>query len=218
MTVDQASRTHTATATSATPPAVVLPLSATQRLAEPARARSRRRHPAGGERPHASATDERVEDHAAEHAAACRFVAWLVRAVHEVTAGVRPYPQVAPLLAPTLARRLTLQLRRREHRPAAELTVRRVLLDPPTPTGALEGTAIVEHGGRVRALAVRLEQHRDVWRATELTAPEAGLPALSTASAPRRHEPDAFDVAAAEEDARTGRARVVDLSSRRGSA
>ncbi len=159
-------------------------------------------------------------------------IAWLVRATHEVAAGVRPFPQLLPWLAPSVARRLGAQLRRSRSRPDARLTIRRVHLGTPTPSGALEATAVIEHDGRVRAVAVRLERHRERWRATELTAPEAGYAPLATASSPAREDgPDAFDLAAAEEAARDRLQRataacgppgpdavVIPLSSRRGSA
>lgn len=136
-------------------------------------------------------------------------VAALVRAVQEVRAGVRSLEQVDPLLAPTLRRRLGAALRRGGARPAAASRVQRVLLAPPTPSGAVEGTVLLDDGGRVRALAVRLERHHGGWRATELTAPEDGHAPLRTAStAQAPHRPDAFDEVAAEDAARR-RLRLV---------
>jgi hypothetical protein len=64
---------------------------------------------------------------------------------------------------------------------------------------ACEASVLVEHGGRTTALAIRLERHRGRWRAVELTAPEAGLSGLTTASlGPDTPVRDAFDEAAEE--------------------
>lgn len=136
-------------------------------------------------------------------------VAALVRAVQEVRAGVRPLEQVAPLLAPSLTRRLGTALRDDRRRPAPTVDVHRVLLGPPTPSDAIEGTVLLRAEDRLRALAVRLERHHGGWRATELTGPEDGHAPLRTASsarAPRRL--DAFDEVAAEAAARQ-RLRLV---------
>ncbi|MEX1177377.1 MAG: Rv3235 family protein [Nitriliruptor sp.] len=140
-----------------------------------------------------------------------RFVAMLVRASSEVAAGRRPLAQLEPVLAPTLLRRLAVQLRgaRLEELPE----VRRVLVAAPTPSGAVEATALIETCGRVTALAVRLERHHGAWRATELTAPESGFAPLRTRSDPLVGTgPDAFDEAAAEA------AALEKVSPRRGSA
>lgn len=59
---------------------------------------------------------------------------------------------------------------------------------------AYEAVVLVTAGQRTTAVAVRLEIHAGAWRAVELTAPEAGMPAARTVSRPeglpRR---DAFD-------------------------
>jgi hypothetical protein len=124
----------------------------------------------------------------------------LVHLTAEVAAGRRPVAQLEPLLAPTLLRRLAARLRPGVDRPQEPPHVRRVLVAPPTPTGAVEATVLLESGGRVTALAVRLERHRGLWRATELTAPESGYRALPTRSDPLvRRGSDAFDEAAEEE-------------------
>jgi hypothetical protein len=143
-----------------------------------------------------------------------RLAVLLVRLTAEVAAGRRPVAQLEPLLAPTLLRRLAAQLRPGIERPQEPPHVRRVVVAPPTPTGAVETTVLLEAGGRITALAVRLERHRGLWRATELTAPESGYRALPTRSDPlQRRGSDAFDEAAEEE--RTAEALVT---RRRGTA
>lgn len=128
-----------------------------------------------------------------------RLVVLLVRLCSEVAAGRRPVAQLEPLLAPTLLRRLVAQLRPGIVRPSGTPSIRRVLIAPTSPTGAVEATVLLEEDGRVTALAVRLERHRGLWRATELTAPESGYRPLPTRSDPlTRREPDAFDEAASE--------------------
>jgi hypothetical protein len=143
-----------------------------------------------------------------------RLVALLVRLTAEVAAGRRPVAQLEPLLAPTLLRRLAAQLRPGIARPDGPPRIRRVFVAPVSPTGAVEATALVEEDGRVTALAVRLERHRGLWRATELTAPESGYRPLPTRSDPLgRRGPDAFDEAASEaEDA------AAQVTRRRGTA
>lgn len=70
------------------------------------------------------------------------------------------------------------------------MSVRRIVVASPR-EDAYEMSVVVEQGPRVTAIALRLERHHGVWRAVDLTAPEAGLHPISI-SAPRRH-PDAFD-------------------------
>lgn len=162
---------------------------------EERRARARTAHPAGTAR---DADRHRQLEH---------VVATLVRAWFEVRDGVRPYPQLAAHLAPTLAHRLAQEIRQHRHRPSPRPRIRSVHVAPPTPSGAREATALLEQepSGRVSALAVRLERHRSGWRVTELAAPDAGYGALSTASSPSTPVRDAFDEAAAEAEARERR-------------
>jgi len=111
----------------------------------------------------------------------------------EVQAGRRPFAQLAPLVAPALRRRLLAQLPRRPKPPTSLPTrIRRIIASSPSDR-AHEVCVLVEHDGRVTALAVRLERHRGVWRAVELTAPEAGLTPLATSSHPLGPPRDAFD-------------------------
>jgi hypothetical protein len=125
-----------------------------------------------------------------------RMAAMLVVAHGEVAAGLRPFDQLRPWLAPTLVRRLAVQLRTAGPDPTAKAVVTHVLTAPPTPSGAIEATVVVRRGQRGGAVAVRLERHRGRWRATELTAPEAGHAPLTTC--PRTDHRDAFDEVAEE--------------------
>jgi hypothetical protein len=123
-----------------------------------------------------------------------RLAAILARAWLEVRTGRRPLHQLAPLLSPAARRRLAGQLPPRGAHPGHEpARVGRTF--PSTPAeGVREVAVMVEQGGRTTAIAVRMERHRGAWRAVELTAPEAGLAALPTASLPEGHRHrDAFD-------------------------
>jgi hypothetical protein len=160
-----------------------------------AAARSRRSHPAGSDRvrrgdrgPGPTRPDPR------------RLAILLVTAHEEVLGGRRPYPQLAALLSPCLARRVAAELRLGRHRDRPPCTIVNVVVAPPTPTGAHEVTVLTEREGRVGAVALRLERHRGLWRATEMTRPESGYAPLPTASDPRPagDRPDAFDDAERE--------------------
>ena len=110
-----------------------------------------------------------------------RFVRLLLRVWFEVRAGDRPFAQLVPLLSPALRRRLLAQLprgvqRREAHTPAK---VRRIIVTSPRPQ-AYDMSVLVEHEHRVTAIAVRLERHHGVWRAIEMTSPEAGFQPLSS--------------------------------------
>ena len=130
-----------------------------------------------------------------------RLAALLARTWLEVRSGRRPFAQLSPYLAPAAARRLQAQLSpRMGGAVGAAARIRRVVTCQPAPR-VHEACVLLEQDGRTTALAVRLERHRGVWRAVELTAPEAGLAPLPTASlpddAPVR---DAFDEVADEVD------------------
>jgi hypothetical protein len=94
----------------------------------------------------------------------------LATASVEVIAGSRPAAQMARWLAPgvldalrsraMLARHAALHL---THAPNVR-NLRICLLDE----RVVEATAVVDDGRRVRAVAVRLEAHRGMWRATAL--------------------------------------------------
>jgi hypothetical protein len=127
-----------------------------------------------------------------------RLAKVLVQVWLEVRAGRRPLSQLDPLLAPAARRRLAAQLPARPDAATPIGRVQRVRSCAPT-RDACEASVLVRQDARTTAFAVRLERHRGIWRAVELTAPEAGLAPLPTASlgtdAPLR---DAFDEAAAE--------------------
>jgi len=127
-----------------------------------------------------------------------RVAGLLVLAWSEVRAGRRPMRQLEPLLSPAIRRRLAIQAPPRcppSHQPIA---IRKVVVRHPA-SDACEAVVLVERDRRVTAVAVRLERHLGRWRAVDLTAPEAGLTALPTASLPPGHRPrDAFDEVAEE--------------------
>lgn len=124
-----------------------------------------------------------------------RLAGLLVQVWGEICSGRRPFAQLRPLVAPALRRQLFAQLPRG---PALQggstIRIRRVIGCTPSPD-ACEASVLVERDGRTTAVAVRLERHRGAWRAVELTAPEAGLRPLTTASSPEHapRPPDAFD-------------------------
>jgi hypothetical protein len=123
-----------------------------------------------------------------------RLASLLVRIWLEVRSGRRPLAQLAPLVAPAARRRLAAQLPTvRDIRPTPVPRVRTVVVRHPA-RDVCEAVVLVEGDVRTTAFAVRIERHRGLWRAVELTAPEMGLRPLPTASlgvdAPLR---DAFD-------------------------
>jgi hypothetical protein len=127
-----------------------------------------------------------------------RLAGLLARTWMEVRERRRPMSQLAPLLAPSLQRRLERQVAGRPSERYHPTRVRRVAASWPSPT-ACEAAVIVERAGRTTAVAVRLERHLGAWRVVEMTAPEDGLRPLTTASLPdgyRRR--DAFDEALEE--------------------
>ncbi len=123
-----------------------------------------------------------------------RLARLLTQVWFEVRSGRRPFAQLAPLVAPALRRRLLAQLPRGPWtRPPPVARIHRVISASPS-TLAHEASVLVEQDGRITAVAVRLERHHGAWRAVELTAPEAGLTPLVTASHPTYTRPrDAFD-------------------------
>lgn len=123
-----------------------------------------------------------------------RLAGLLARAWLEVRAGHRPVTQLDALLSPAARRRLRHQLPTgTTNRPSGHVRITRLVGSSPAP-GVREVAVLVEHEQRLTAIAVRMERHRGSWRATELTAPEAGLRALPTSSIPTSARPhDAFD-------------------------
>lgn len=133
------------------------------------------------------------------HVAAVLVAAWV-----EVRAGRRPVGQLTPLLSPAMRRRLTAPGGGLHGGPPRPVRIRKVVARHPRPQ-VCEAVVLVERDHRVTAVAVRLERHLGRWRAVEVTAPEAGLPALATASLPTGPR-DAFDEEAEEYAARTASA------------
>jgi hypothetical protein len=124
-----------------------------------------------------------------------RFARLLVQVWFEVRSGRRPFAQLAPLVAPALRRRLLSRLPKvpkARHVPP-RVSIRRVVVTAPSDS-AYELCVLIEHDERVTAVALRIERHHAVWRAVEMTAPEAGLDPLATSPAARHRRPrDAFD-------------------------
>lgn len=120
------------------------------------------------------------------------LAALLVSVWLEVRAGLRPLRQLEPLVTPVVYRRLGQQMPSvRELAPAGRVS--RVRACTPD-DDVCEAAVTVTAAGRTTAVAVRLERHLGRWRAVELTAPEAGLAALTTGVLPAGWRPrDAFD-------------------------
>lgn len=128
-----------------------------------------------------------------------RLAGLLVRVWLEVRAGRRPLPQLEPLVAPVVYRRLADQLT--GPRDLAVARVGRVHACTIS-DDVCEAAVTIHHAERTTAVAVRLERHLGLWRAVELTAPESGLAPLATASLPPGWRPrDAFDEVLEEEAA-----------------
>jgi hypothetical protein len=193
-----AARATRRTSGSEDPLAPVIPLTARSRAAHPA-GRTRAAEEDGRDLPAAADRAEGEPRPQPSRPPAATLAALLVRLSVEVAAGRRPLRQLEGVLAPSLVRRLAAGLRPGGSRPQEVPVVRRVVVGDPTPSGAVEATVLLEREGRVTAVAVRLERHLGAWRATEMTAPEAGYDPLPTRSSPRTERgPDAFDEAEAE--------------------
>jgi len=89
----------------------------------------------------------------------------------ETAAGRRPLHQLAALLSPSVCRGLGTDFERAAHAGTAHwlhrASVRSIRVAEPV-EGVAELCATVETGRRVRALAMRLEEHRGRWRCTRL--------------------------------------------------
>lgn len=122
---------------------------------------------------------------------AAAVATWFV----ELDAGRRPLSQLRPFLSPALHERLAARTRHpagRSRRGPRAGVVRRVHVWHVSP-GACEASVIVDEPDRVRALAMRLERHRDRWRVVELSRPEEGGPVRRTSSIASGRPRDAFD-------------------------
>jgi hypothetical protein len=95
----------------------------------------------------------------------------LVIGLIETAGGHRPAQQVAPLLSPSVHRGLCGDFERARSRGPGHwlqrACVRTVRASEPS-DGVAELCATVEAGGRVRALALRLEEQHGRWRCTRL--------------------------------------------------
>jgi len=136
--------------------------------------RRRRDRPSGG-RPPAGPDPVRL--------ARAVVVTWL-----EIEAGRRPLEQLAPLLAPVIARRIAASVRDNRRRgvvtwgPGADTVV--ACHGQSLDEGSCDAVVVVRTGRRIAAVAVRLERHRGAWRVVELARPEDGYDAVRTASLP----------------------------------
>ena len=125
----------------------------------------------------------------------------------DVLAGRRAAEQLDRFVTPAVSLRVRHWARiaagrRRSHRSAIGTApqVRNVHAQR-SAIDAFESAVVIEHAGRVRAIAVRLDHHDGAWVATDLAPPEAGLPAIRTSML--RHAPpprDAFDETAGPDD------------------
>ena len=126
----------------------------------------------------------------------------------DVLAGRRSAEQLDRFVTPAVAMRVRHWARiaagrRRSRRSAIGIApkVRNVHAQR-SAVDAFESAVVIEHDGRVRAIAVRLDHHGGAWVATDLAPPEAGLPAIRTSML--RHAPprrDAFDETTGPDDA-----------------
>jgi hypothetical protein len=89
----------------------------------------------------------------------------------ETAAGRRPLHQLAALLSPSVSRGLGADFERAAHSGSPHwlhrAVVRSIRVAEPT-AGVAEVCATVETGPRVRAIALRLEEHRGRWHCTRL--------------------------------------------------
>lgn len=89
----------------------------------------------------------------------------------ETASGRRPLQQIVALLSPSVAHGLGADFERAARAGALHwlhrASVRTVRASEPT-DGVAELCATVDAGGRVRAVALRLEEHRGRWRCTRL--------------------------------------------------
>ena len=132
------------------------------------------------------------------------FAALLALMLIEVLDGRRPAEQLDPLVTSAVALRIrhwlrisTARRRRAATGPEPAPRVRSVRCQRHCDDAA-ESAVVIEHRGRTRAIAVRLDRCNGVWLATDLAPAEGGLPALATSSLRAVPPPrDAFDEAAA---------------------
>ena len=99
------------------------------------------------------------------------WIARLSQATIEVLAGVRPLTQLSPWLDERVYSQLGVRLKaasRRSSAPRLRARLRTVRICLPA-DGVVEASAVVQHGPRCRAMALRLEGLDGRWRCTDLT-------------------------------------------------
>jgi hypothetical protein len=108
----------------------------------------------------------------------------------EMQLGLRPVSGLDGIASPAARRRIRRLVQLAAQRPpgrrgrvrSAPVTVLQVRAQHPC-TGALEASVTLECDGRIRALAIRLEQEAERWMLVDIAPPEQGLlPAVTTAS------------------------------------
>ncbi|GAA2424029.1 hypothetical protein GCM10010191_40240 [Actinomadura vinacea] len=97
-----------------------------------------------------------------------------VRLVIDVLAGTRPPRQLADRAVPDVWQGLAVHRPVRARTAVAPPRILRTWLQEPTP-GVVETGAVVVLNGRVHAVALRLDHHRERWRCTTL---ETTIPAI----------------------------------------
>ncbi len=98
------------------------------------------------------------------------WIARLSQATVEVLAGVRPLAQLSPWLDERVHQQLAIRVKaasKRQLAPRLQARLRTVRICLPA-DGIVEASAVVQHGPRCRAMALRLEGLDGRWRCTEL--------------------------------------------------
>jgi hypothetical protein len=104
-----------------------------------------------------------------------RAAATIAAALLEVEAGARPGRQLERLCHPTLWEALDRRLSRRGGPPISGHSLRRVLIQEQEP-GLVDAVALLQRGGRLEPVAMRLENVAGRWQLTELQYVPAGNP------------------------------------------
>jgi hypothetical protein len=113
----------------------------------------------------------------------------------EMQQGRLPASALDDIATPAARRRIRTLIARSMRAPGgighrtSVTTMHRTLASHPI-LGVVEGTCIIAWGGRVRALAIRLEQRSDRWVLADIAPPEGGLQAAITSSPAQGHEQD----------------------------